>query len=101
MSNSNQGNSDGDTFGDACDPFPNDPANDVDGDGIGGDTDNCPSLANPGQADTDGDDIGDALPLVVSHSGSVGQTTFYDNSCLRHFLVARDVWSLTLRDVRG
>ena len=34
--------------------------NDADGDGIGDDVDNCPSLANSGQNDADGDGIGDA-----------------------------------------
>jgi len=36
---------------------------DVDGDGIPDDGDNCPWLANPGQADADQDDVGDACDL--------------------------------------
>jgi len=33
---------------------------DLDGDGVYGMIDNCPTIANPGQEDADGDDIGDA-----------------------------------------
>ncbi len=36
------------------------PAPDTDGDGTLDETDNCPSVANPGQEDGDGDGIGDA-----------------------------------------
>ena len=49
-----------DGIGDACDICPNDPDNDIDGDGICGDVDNCPNVYNPGQEDSDGDNIGDA-----------------------------------------
>ena len=40
---------DGDGRGDACDYCPADPDNDIDGDGICGDVDNCPGLWNPDQ----------------------------------------------------
>ncbi|MBN2330257.1 MAG: thrombospondin type 3 repeat-containing protein, partial [Candidatus Aenigmarchaeota archaeon] len=51
---------DGDSFGNACDSCPYDANNDVDGDGVCGDVDNCPNKNNPGQQDCDGDSIGDA-----------------------------------------
>lgn len=37
---------------------PNDPLDDIDGDGVCGDVDNCPNQPN-GQADLDGDGVGD------------------------------------------
>jgi len=50
----------GDGFGDACDPCPNDPTNDVDHDGLCGNVDNCPDVPNPDQSDVDSDGQGDA-----------------------------------------
>ncbi len=44
--------------GDACDICPSDPDNDIDGDTICGDVDNCPEIANPGQEDDDTDGYG-------------------------------------------
>ena len=46
--------------GDACDPCPLDPSNDLDRDGVCGNLDNCPTVSNAGQADADGDALGDA-----------------------------------------
>lgn len=51
--------SDNDGIADCQDPFPNDPENDVDADGISGDIDNCPLAPNPGQENNDGDSLGD------------------------------------------
>ena len=44
---------------------------DRDGDGVGDDVDNCPDLANPGQANEDGDDRGDACDLCPHLAGTV------------------------------
>ena len=37
------------------DAFPNDADNDIDGDTVSGDIDNCPAIANTDQLDTDND----------------------------------------------
>ncbi|MGB6836166.1 MAG: thrombospondin type 3 repeat-containing protein [Dehalococcoidia bacterium] len=58
--NPDQTDTDSDGVGDPCDPCPNDPHNDIDGDGLCGDSDNCPDVSNPGQEDADGDGLGDA-----------------------------------------
>ncbi len=49
----NQADTDGDSFGDACDA-------DLDNDGIDNDVDNCPQLPNLDQANEDRDGFGDA-----------------------------------------
>ncbi len=51
--NTDQGNNDGDTEGDACDL-------DDDNDGVPDANDNCSLTANPNQANNDGDSLGDA-----------------------------------------
>ncbi|MEC7750152.1 MAG: thrombospondin type 3 repeat-containing protein [Myxococcota bacterium] len=53
------GDRDGDGFGDACDPCPDQIGGDDDGDGVCITVDNCPELENPSQADFDGDGKGD------------------------------------------
>lgn len=58
------GDSDIDGFGDACDVCPNDPDNDIDGDLVCGDIDNCPQTSNPLQEDSNSDGVGDACCCV-------------------------------------
>ncbi len=73
-SNTDQANLDGDAFGDVCDEdidgdgylntndaFPMDPAewSDTDQDGVGDNSDNCVTVANPNQEDADANGIGD------------------------------------------
>jgi type IV pilus assembly protein PilY1 len=55
----NVGDSDHDGIIDQDDICPFDPLNDVDNDRICGDIDNCPEIANAGQADANNDGIGD------------------------------------------
>jgi len=64
--------SDFDGWLDPCDPCPFDPVDDIDADGLCGDVDNAPFVANPGQADGDGDGIGDAADNCVN-TGNTGQ----------------------------
>ena len=58
--NAEQTDSDSDSIGDACDNCPLDADNDIDGDAVCGDVDNCASTPNPDQDDADGDNMGDA-----------------------------------------
>jgi alpha-tubulin suppressor-like RCC1 family protein len=61
---------DHDGSADCADACPNDADNDVDADGVCGDLDNCPTLANATQTDTDSDGEGDACdwPMMVAVS---------------------------------
>jgi hypothetical protein len=97
VANEDQANTDGDFFGDACDPCvdgpqsgvdadddgiddtcdacPNGPNHDEDGDGLLDGCDDCPGIANPDQADVEGDGVGDACDL---DSSVADQRTFFD-----------------------
>jgi len=48
---------------------------DSDTDGIDDDLDNCPLVANPGQADLDGDGIGDVCDTELSVAGAIASVT--------------------------
>jgi hypothetical protein len=85
-----QTDTDLDATGDACDPFPNDPDDDIDGDTVSGDIDNCPIDPNTDQSDMDLDGIGDVCdPLPNDACNSIGENppstatlaAFQDNSC--------------------
>ena len=59
VKNPDQGDSDGDGQGDACDLV-----NDSDGDGVADERDNCPAVKNRDQRDSDRDGQGDACDAV-------------------------------------
>ena len=63
--------SDSDLDGNAndCDICDLDPGDDIDGDGICGDIDNCVDTANSDQIDTDGDTEGDACDSDDDNDG--------------------------------
>ena len=54
---------------DCNDDCPDDPDNDIDGDGVCGDVDNCPNIVNPNQEDSDGDLIGNVCDLDDDNDG--------------------------------
>jgi formylglycine-generating enzyme required for sulfatase activity len=87
--NTDQKDVDGDLLGDVCDACPLDRLNDLDKDGVCGDSDNCPFLANANQDNADGDELGDACdvcpldPISCVPDDMVGVTAgkFWRGSC--------------------
>ncbi len=69
--NSSQLDTDFDTRGDLCDPFPTDALNDPDGDGVPSATDKCVFLGDSLQDDTDLDGWGDNCDFCKSVSEAV------------------------------
>jgi hypothetical protein len=67
---------DNDGTPDVDDDFPLDPTEDtdIDGDGIGDNSDNCVDVANPDQADDDNDGTGNACEDIVPPKLKVGST---------------------------
>lgn len=61
------------------------PQNDADGDGIPNEIDNCPSVANPGQADSNGNGIGDVCDSIdLSIAATASPTSVNANGQLTY-----------------
>jgi hypothetical protein len=88
--NSTQSDRDLDGLGDACDPCPDDPGNDPDGDGVCSASDVCPTTSDPGQADWDHDGIGDACdkcPDFASQDQTDSDGDGTGDACQPHVLI--------------
>ena len=73
--------SDDDGIPDPGDSCPFDPANDVDGDGVCGDVDNCPLLFQETQANSDLDDYGDDCDVCPDDLVHTCSLTLSDGKC--------------------
>jgi hypothetical protein len=73
ISNPDQGNSDADSYGNACDNCPttaNAGQENGDEDSLGNACDNCPTVTNPSQVNTDGDALGDTCDTDDDNDGA-------------------------------
>lgn len=95
VDNPDQGDTDDDKIGDACDNCPNDQnrepdftQKDLDADGVGDACDNCIHEANPEQKDDDADGVGNACDNCILNAngptctkGNVGEACRSDDDC--------------------
>ncbi len=70
-----------DMVGDPCDVCPIDPMDDVDADGLCGNVDNCPFVANVDQADTDANGVGDVCDPGCEPSADDGDRDGVGDGC--------------------
>ena len=95
MANAAQLDGDADLVGDACDPFPNNPAEtaDSDADGVGDNTDLCPADSNKVGPGVNGCSVSDVDELLVggwwtgassTATGEILSISFYPNGTYIH-----------------
>ena len=80
VNNPGQENSDGDAYGDICQPPPAQDS-DSDDDSVLDGQDNCPNVANPGQQDSDGDGIGDACDSLDDNDSDMDGIVDAQDNC--------------------
>jgi hypothetical protein len=78
--NPEQGNGDGDLYGDVCDAWPGDPEDDEDDDGVPVPIDHCPFDDDPTNSDADSDGVGDACDLCPQRADPLQRDTDGDGA---------------------